>query len=147
METESTPAPASTAQKPSHHIRLRSGAIIAGVSLLVGYVLPWVQIGEMARVSGLELTISDNIVIRNALGSFQRRLILVVPLLGAILLVMGIRDMRWLRWATLGSSLTLLLLGIVVLLNLFLQVTSIGLWLILIGLLVSFVIGMLVKAE
>ncbi|MEL6761729.1 MAG: hypothetical protein AAFP04_15200 [Myxococcota bacterium] len=147
METESISEPAATAGRQSHHIRLRSGAIIAGVSLLIGYVLPWVQIGEMARVSGLELTISDNIVIRNALGSFQRRLILVVPLLGALLLVMGIRDMRWLRWATLGSSLTLLLLGIVVLLNLFLQVTSIGLWLILIGLLVSFVIGMLVKGE
>ena len=126
--------------------RLRAGSVVSGLLLVGGFVLPWVQLGEVARVSGLELMISDNVLARSAVGPLQRGLMSLVPLTGVTLLVWGGRGFPGLRWALLGAGLVLLVFGLVVVLTIFVQVTSLGLWLVVAGLLVSLITGGLLKA-
>lgn len=142
------PAADATPKKPQpeRRLRLRFGAVGSGVLLITGFVLPWVKIADVARVSGLELMISDNVVVSSAVGPLQRGLVSLVPIVALILIVWGARNFPGLRWGLLGGGLVLLVFGLVVLLTIFVQVTSLGLWLVVSGLLVTLIVGGLVKA-
>jgi len=143
MSSDSTSAAKAPAE--NKHIPLRVSAIVAGLALVIGFLLPWVKIGDMARVSGLELLISDNIVIRNALGVLQRRLLVLVPLGGLLVAGLAVRNIRGLRWAMLGVGLALFVIGLIATLSVFFHVTSLGLWLVAIGMVLSLAMGILFK--
>lgn len=140
-----SPAPSPGKKKP-HHWRLRGGAVASGLLLIGGFVLPWVQIGEIARVSGLELMISDNAAVNSAVGPIQRGLISLIPITGVLLVLWGLRNLPGLRWILLGAGLVLLVFGLVVVMTIFIQVTSLGLWLVVGGLLVALIVGGVVRA-
>lgn len=135
-QTPTEPSPVD-APKGSRHLRLRTAAVITAISLLVGYVLPWVAIGELTSVSGLDLTLGNSEAARDAVASPLRWSLLAVPLIGMALLVTGIRDLSGLRWITLGGSLVLLTMGMVVVLTAFVRAAGIGLWLVVSGIVVS----------
>ncbi len=137
--------PAAPPKKKPHHWRLRAGAVSSGLLLIGGFVLPWVQIGEIARVSGLELMISDNAAVNAAVGPIQRGLISLIPITGLVLIFWGIRNLPGLRWSLIGGGLVLLVFGMVVVMTIFIQVTSLGLWLVVGGLLIALIVGGVVK--
>lgn len=118
---------------------------IAGAALLVGFFMPWVQLGDLATLTGLELVISNNILLRDSLGSSQRLLFAVCPIAGLALLFLALRGHRLTRYVATISGLTVLGVAIVTALGLFLKITHSGLWIVLLGAFVALFAGLAVS--
>lgn len=114
----------------------------AGLCLVVGFFFPWIKIGDLANISGLDLAISDNVVIRQAIGSTTRWILLFVPLLGLALTAIGYLGFKWSGIVGVVAGVLVIGFGIFILAYLFFQLTAPGLWVVLVGALVGFGAGL-----
>lgn len=140
--TESIAPAASKAGAP--HMALRIVLGTAGLLLVVGFFLPWVQIGQHPQISGLSLVIDSTPDIRGTIGETQRWILLVVPFFGVVLTAVGFLGLRW--SGPLAAVLGLLLLGYgaVTVVIIFFQSTRVGLWLIVGGAFLALASGIFV---
>ncbi|MEM6532666.1 MAG: hypothetical protein AAF654_08575 [Myxococcota bacterium] len=150
-ETEPLQAPSEsspTATPPpakERHVALRVAAILSGAGLILGFVLPWLRFAEVATLSGLEIFISDNVMVRRSVGVVQQRMVVLVPLVGLVILGFGIRNGPGLRWVLLGGGILLVLFGAFAVLMIFFSVTSVGLWVVATALVLAIIVGALIK--
>lgn len=118
-----------TSKPGTPHMLLRIILGTAGLLLVVGFFLDWIDLPSESY-SGLELVTSDNRDIRQAVGETRRWILLVIPVLGVALTAIGFLGLRWAAPIAAGIGLLLIGYGIVTVVALFFQTTAIGLWLI-----------------
>ena len=124
------------------HMALRIVLGTAGLLLVVGFFLPWLKLEEIATVSGMQLVIDDNPVIRALVGDdTQRWLLLLVPGFGLALTAVGFLGVRYSGHIAAVLGLLIVLYGLVTTIIFFFQKTGIGLWLILAGSLLAVAAG------
>lgn len=111
------------------HMVLRIVLGTAGLLLVVGFFLPWIELPSDSY-SGLALVLDDNRDIREAVGEARRWILLAIPILGIALTAIGFMGFRWSAAVAAGIGLLLIGYGIVTVVALFFQTTALGLWLI-----------------
>src|SRR5690606_11941207 len=111
------------------HMALRIVLGTAGLLLVVGFFLPWVQIDREMR-SGLELDVESDPDVRDMVDDTQRWILLVIPVLGAALTAIGFLGVRGSGAAGTVVGFLLMAYGLVTVVLLFFQRTGLGLWLI-----------------
>jgi hypothetical protein len=109
------------------HIVLRAFLGVSGLSLLVGFFLPWFTV-QGTEMTGLELAVGGPIVntvipfgIRTAIG--------VVPLLGLILTPLGFLGFRFAGMVGLIVGVAIFALAVVAAV----MITGVGLWIVVAG--------------
>jgi hypothetical protein len=113
---------------------------LAGLSLIVGFFLPWFALGDES-VSGLTLVTSNSEAVRHAVAGTQRWALFAVPGTGLLLSMMGFLRFRWSGEVAAILCFLLLGFGVVTLLYMLLQSTAIGLWMVIGGGLTGFTLG------
>lgn len=135
--------PAARADKPgAPHLALRIMLGAAGLLLVIGFFLPWIQLPDDSH-SGLSLVFDTNRNVREMVGETQRWILLVIPVLGVGLTAVGFMGFRWAGPVAVSIGLLLLAYGVVTVVMLFFQHTAEGLWLIVGGAFLSLSGGML----
>jgi hypothetical protein len=146
-----TDALASSTSAPLAHTRERSTPIqvflrillgFAGLSLLVGFFLPWLQhegetAGTMVEQTGLALATGENLV-----GS-PARLLFLIPGLGVALSAISFGGFRWSGQVAVTFALSLMGYALFVLLQMFVQHTALGLWVVAGGTFVILLLGVM----
>jgi hypothetical protein len=132
----------SSAARETAPLVLRIVLGTAGLCLVVGFFFPWIKIGDLANISGLDLAISDNIVIRQAIGASTRWVLLAVPVLGLALTAIGYLGFKWSGLVGVIVGVLVVGYGIFILAYLFFQLTAPGLWIVLVGALAAFFTGL-----
>ncbi|MGE0787668.1 MAG: hypothetical protein AB7S26_18480 [Sandaracinaceae bacterium] len=140
LDVEDAPPPKPKAVGGQPHIVLRIVLGTAGLSLVIGFFLPWLQLGEgaavsgMQTVSGMDLVINTNPVIRALVDDdIQRYLLLLVPGFGLALTAVGFLGVRYSGHIAAVLGLLIVLYGVITVIVFFFQKTGVGLWLILVG--------------
>ncbi|AKF09187.1 hypothetical protein [Sandaracinus amylolyticus] len=131
-----TPAAASTAasskaQTPLQ-IALRVMIGFGGLALLVGFFLPWYRengagdaAGQMVEHSGLTLATSTDTLVGT-----PAPLLFLVPALGIALTAVAFMGFRWSAQVAVGIAVGLIGYSLYVLLQMFVQHTALGLWIV-----------------
>jgi len=120
------------------HMALRIALGTAGLLLLVGFFLPWLKLEEVATVSGMQLVIDNNPIIRALVGDdVQRWMLLLVPGFGLALTAVGFLGIRYSGHISAVLGLLIVLYGVITMIIFFFQKTGVGLWLIVIGALLA----------
>jgi hypothetical protein len=121
-------APETPAQRPPH-IVMRALLGFAGLSLLVGFFLPWVRIPgaldgstEARFQNGLDLLQAHDV------QGTSSWIVLVVPILGALLSAASFMGFRYAAQTAIVVSVSMLAYGLYVLASMFMQFTAYGLW-------------------
>jgi hypothetical protein len=121
----------------------------SGLTLLVGFFLPWIRIPERPpaeeggeviaahMVNGLQLISEGNI------GGAPPAFLLLVPILGALLSAAAFMGFRWAGHVAIGIASLLLLFGLWVMLTLFVQHTDLGLWITVGSTFISLLLGVI----
>ncbi len=131
-----------SAQRQKLSLVRRAVFLLCGLALLIGFFLPWVTAGTAIELSGLGLIFSGGDVVQAISGS-GRFLLVMVPLLGAVLIVGAVTARRWTVWVgTIGAG-ALLLFGIFHVILLFMSSTGLGMWLVVFSSLSTLVFGAL----
>ena len=144
---EKQPAKRAEPKAGTPHMLLRIALGAAGLLLLVGFFLPWINIQtrpngqnptevqrDLMSYSGMQIASSDDAFLRAAAGGdTQRNLLWLIPVFGLALTAVGFLGFRW--SAPVGAALGVVLLGYgaVTVIIIFFQNTAEGLWLILGG--------------
>lgn len=131
-------------QKPPH-IVMRALLGFSGLSLLVGFFLPWVRYpattGEHATPehfqNGLDLMLADDIQGTASMA------ILLVPILGALLSAASFMGFRYAAQTAIGVAVGMLAYGLYVLGSMFVQFTGYGLWTVAGGTFVILLLGVI----
>jgi amino acid transporter len=126
-------------------IRIALGT--AGILLLVGFFMPWLNLGELrigddmrGTVSGLDLVLSNEAEVVRTLG-VHRWIILLIPVLGVALAAVGYLGFRWSGIVGAGIGIVVIGYGVVTVVLLFFRTTAFGIWMILIGTFLAVGIG------
>lgn len=114
----------------------------AGLSLLVGFFLPWLHhegetAGAVVEQTGLALATGDRLV-----GS-PAKLLFVIPGLGVALSAISFMGFRWSGQVAVTFALTLIGYALYVLLQMFVQHTALGLWVVAGGTFVILLLGVM----
>ena len=124
------------------HIVLRIVLGAAGLLLVVGFFLPWINL-ESSTVSGLELVTSDDPIIVALVGQeAQKWILLLIPLFGIALTAIGFLGVRYSGHISAILGILIVGYGIVTVIIFFFQKTGVGLWLILGGAFISITAGL-----
>ena len=144
-EVEST-EPEKPAQRPPH-IVMRALLGFSGLSLLVGFFLPWVRYpattGEGGVAvpehfqNGIDLLTSDSIQGTTPVA------ILLVPIVGALLSAVSFMGFRYAAQTAIAVAVTMLAYGLYVLGSMFVQLTGYGLWTVAGGTFVILLLGVI----
>jgi hypothetical protein len=113
-----------------------------GAGLLLGFFLPWVKLGTMVSLSGLNLALTGGQAIESLSGPFGL-IVFVVPLAGVALLFGAVRGYRRLEWLGLVSGCIIFGVGIFTLVRVFLGSTGMGMWLVAAASMAAIMIGTL----
>jgi hypothetical protein len=98
--------------------------VVAGLALVVGFFLPWIDLGIGPRASGLD-------VVRHATDSgFFRWMVLAVPVLGLAMVLTGATGSRHARVVSLATGFVLVGYGVFKTVHTFFAVSGFGLWLV-----------------
>ena len=126
---QSTGSPASGAKPGAPPMLLRIVLGTAGLMLVVGFFLPWIE-WDREAFSGLNLMLETDPGIREAVGETRRWILLGIPVLGVALTAIGFLGLR--GSAAVGAAIGLLLIGygVVTIVALFFQATAPGRWII-----------------
>lgn len=124
------------------HVVLRVLLGFAGLSLLVGFFLPWLQTrhddgARMLEHHGLSLALGGDLVGTPAAVLF------VVPGLGVLLSAAAFMGFRWSGQLAIGVALTLVGYALYILLHMFVQHTGLGLWVVAGGTFVILLLGVI----
>jgi hypothetical protein len=116
---------------------LRALVGFSGLSLLVGFFLPWFRVEADATeyASGLTLMMGDNV------GGTPAMLLIAVPILGVLTSAAAFMGFRWTAHGAIGVAALLLAYGLWVLLRLFVEHTALGLWVVVGGAFITLLLG------
>ena len=103
--------------------------------------MPWAVLANGIGSSGFDILIGRS-ELMELLFAPTRPVLLLVPMLGAMLLVGAWTGHRAALWVALASGLTVIGYGLYTLLHLFLQVTGMGMWLVVLSAFVALSVGL-----
>jgi hypothetical protein len=136
MEAEDGPA----ARRSAPHIVLRLLLGFAGLTLLVGFFLPWLRLtAEGPMANGLELMTSDGA----GTAGTPSMLLILIPALGAALSATAFMGFKWSGQVAVGVATVLIGYALYVLLQMFVQHTGLGLWVVSGGTFVILLLGVI----
>jgi hypothetical protein len=151
-ETDKKPAPAKEEPKeeeepakpsqPPPPMWMRALLGFAGLSLLVGFFLDWVRnpaVEEGAAVtysSGLTLAFSST-----GIEGTPAIVVLIVPILGALLSAISFMGLRYAAQTAVAVAVAIIGYALYVLGSMFVQNTSVGLWVVSIGTFITLLLG------
>jgi predicted ferric reductase len=124
------------------HMLLRIVLGTAGLLLVVGFFLPWIE-WDREAFSGLNLMLDADPGIRSAVGETRRWILLAIPVRGVALTAIGFMGFRWSAAVAAGIGLLLIGYGVVTVVALFFQTTALGLWLIVAAALIALGAGVI----
>ena len=104
---------------------LRIGLAMSGLCLLAGFFLPWLMIGSVADISGLELVIGDN------LPAAQRYALAFCPLVAVLLTIAGVVGFRGSAYIGIAAGLLVFGYGLFTVAYILFTMIDVGLWLVL----------------
>lgn len=102
--------------------------VCAGAGFVVGFFLPWFNLGG-AAFSGLNLLVLQGQVVEFVTAP-QRILMFSVPMFGAALAVTGFIGHRIALWLALGAAVVVVGGGMYTLVKLFFGATGMGMWIV-----------------
>lgn len=116
---------------------LRALVGFSGLTLLVGFFLPWFRAGaEGEHDSGLTMMLGEPV------GGTPAILLVAVPILGVLLSAVSFMGFRWTAHAAIGVAALLLGYGLWILLSLFVEHTALGLWIVVGGAFITLLLGL-----
>lgn len=118
-------------------LALRALVGFSGLSLLIGFFLPWFRVDADAEgyASGLTLMMGDHV------GGTPAMLLVAVPILGVLISAAAFMGFRWTAHGAIGVAALLLAYGLWVLLRLFVEHTALGLWVVVGGAFITLLLG------
>jgi hypothetical protein len=142
------PKPKKTAAAPSSPLQIGLRVVIgfAGLSLLVGFFLPWLNRastaegaapGAMEAVTGLSLATSGE------LAGSPSMLLFLIPTLGIALSATAFMGFKYSGQVAVGIAVALIGYSLYVLLQMFVQHTALGLWVVSGGTFVILLLGVI----
>ncbi|MFO0684240.1 MAG: hypothetical protein U0234_19460 [Sandaracinus sp.] len=142
-EPEEAEEPEKPSQRPPH-IVMRALLGFAGLSLLVGFFLPWVRIPPAADGTTTERFQNglDLLFARDVQGT-PSAIVILVPVMGALLSAASFMGFRYAAQTAIGVALAILAYGLYVLFSMFVQFTAYGLWTIAGGTFVVLLLGVI----
>lgn len=115
---------------------LRALVGFSGLSLLVGFFLPWFRAeAEGEHDSGMTMMLGE------AIGGTPAIVLVAVPILGVLLSALAFMGFRWTAHAAIGVAAALLAFGLWILLQLFVEHTALGLWVVVGGTFITLLLG------
>jgi len=115
------------------HLVLRLFLGLAGLLLVVGFFLPWFQLGD-GDIAGLQLVTSHDPMIVALVGQdAQRWILLLIPGFGVALIGVAVAGLRYSGPVAAILGVLIVGYGMVTVVIFFFQKTGLGLWLILLG--------------
>ena len=103
---------------------VRMVTIVAGLALVVGFFLPWIDLGIGPNASGLD-------VVRHTNGaSFFRLMVLAVPIGGVAMAFCAFTNSKYTKLVSVLTGLTLVGYGIAKIVQTFFAISGFGLWLV-----------------
>ena len=138
--------PEKPAQKPPH-IVMRALLGFSGLSLLVGFFLPWVRypateaVGDTAAVPEHFQNGLDLLTTWESVEGTPPVAILIVPILGALLSAASFMGFRYAGQTAIAVAVGMLAYGLYVLGSMFVQFTGYGLWTVAVGTFVILLLG------
>jgi len=143
-KTDDTEAePEKPTQRPPH-IVMRALLGFSGLSLLVGFFLPWVRfpaVTEGEHVSPEHYQNGLDLLMANDIQGTAPIAILLVPILGALLSAASFMGFRYAGQTAMGVAIGMLAYGLYVLGSMFVQFTGYGLWTVAVGTFVILLLG------
>lgn len=143
----SRPKPAKEASSTPVQIALRVALGFSGLALLVGFFLPWLQHDTMAGVEGapaaMVSTTGLSLATSGDLGGSPAMLLFLIPALGIALSAISFMGFKWSGQVAVGIALTLIGYALYVLLQMFVQHTALGLWVVAGGTFVVLLLGVI----
>jgi hypothetical protein len=114
---------------------------LAGVALVVGFFLPWLDVGGVFRASGFD-------ALRASHGwSLQDVMMLAIPVGGALMAILSVTKPAAARKVSLGVGLGLVGYGTVKTAQAFFLTTGWGLWIVMAAALVALVVPLFWRAK
>ncbi len=123
---------------------LRAALLAAGIGLIVGFFLPWLQLGTMASMSGFSLMVTGGDAVK-AISGPHRVLLVLVPVSGAVLCAAAIYSGQMARiaaWAALLTGAAVTAAGLIAPLLVFLDTTGSGVWMVALSALLALAVGL-----
>ncbi len=141
-ETTEAAEPEKPLQKPPH-IVMRALLGFAGLSLLVGFFLPWVRFPavEGEHPSPEHFQNGLDLLMENDIQGTAPVAILLVPILGALLSAASFMGFRYAAQTAIGVAVGMLAYGLYVLASMFVSYTGYGLWTVAVGTFVILLLG------
>ncbi len=123
------------------HIVLRVLIGFAGLSLLVGFFLPWLNMPASEGVPAAMLA-GYNVAGDEVVGT-PGAILWLIPVLGAALSAAAFMGFRWAGQVAIGVAVALIGYGLFLLMQMFVQHTALGLWIVAGGTFVILLLGVL----
>lgn len=115
---------------------LRALVGFSGLSLLVGFFLPWFRAAaEGEHDSGMTMMLGE------PMGGTPAIILVAVPILGVLLSALAFMGFRWTAHAAIAVASLLLAFGLWILLQLFVEHTALGLWVVVGGTFITLLLG------
>jgi hypothetical protein len=143
-------SPTDASANPAHaaprqgapHIVLRVLLGFSGLALLVGFFLPWFRV---PGAEGTQATLQSGYALMTSgdLAGTPALLLLVVPILGAVLSATAFMGFRFSGEVAVGVAVLLIVYALYVLLQVFVQHTGEGLWIVAGSTLVILLLGVI----
>jgi hypothetical protein len=112
-------------------IALRVLIGFGGLALLVGFFLPWLQVaGEGEALGTLQAQSGLTLAMRADLVGTPAPLLFLVPALGIVITAVSFMGFKWSGQVAVGVALGLIGYSLYVLLQMFVQHTALGLWIV-----------------
>lgn len=102
----------------------RSTIALLGIALVVGFFLPWIDLGWGPAVSGMD------VIRHGSSGSLFYLMILAVPIGGAAMAFTALTGSKYVRLTSAVTGLALVGYGVVKTVHTFFATTGFGLWLV-----------------
>lgn len=139
-EATSDEAPITTTSRATKNtappLVLRALLGFAGLSLLIGFFLPWVRIRpDGPPSSGLDLLFQPDVGGTPSMG------MLLLPVLGVVLAVLSFMGFRFAAHTAIGIAVVLVLYAVYVLFQLFVAHTAVGLWIVAFSIVLTLLFG------
>ncbi|MGZ5968835.1 MAG: hypothetical protein ACXWP4_14280 [Polyangiales bacterium] len=119
----------------------RSTIALIGLALVVGFFLPWIDMGWGLRVSGMD------VVRHGSSGSLFYLMMLLVPIGGLAMVVTAIGGSKYVRLTSAATGLLLVGYGVVKTVHAFFATTGFGLWLVIAASCAALIEPFLARAE
>ena len=143
IDAKKTEASSKALPQPPH-IVLRVLIGLAGLSLLVGFFLPWIT--ERATVGVPATSYAGYNLALGAWTTFDtpgKELLWLLPALGVLLSAMAFMGFRWAGQVAIGTAVAIIGFSLYVLLHMFVQHTALGLWIVAGGTFIVLLLGVI----